>query len=90
MQVSQFVGIKDHHDKVLYTLLAEIARKIEVAQLRRGPKGGARTGVEDTRAKRLLVDLLTPTNEKAKERRPDLLIVLKEEQQISIIDVAVP
>lgn len=85
----KFKGIKDRHDRVLYCLVTETARALKVATPKREPRGGARSGLEGTRQNRLMVDLTLATDKGMTERRPDLVVALKRQKRLVVLEVAV-
>lgn len=82
---------KNHHDRVLYQLTNTVASKLKVVlpQELRAPGGAIKSGVIGTPSKRLLLDQNIPTVHKIEERKPDLVVRLREEKRILIFEVAI-
>ena len=83
---------KERHDRVVYRLMLALCKKltIKVPDSMKwsidGWKGVA--ALEGGEAK-LLVDLTIPTDRQLEERRPDLVLFLKRQRKIVVLEVAV-
>ena len=83
---------KERHDRVIYQLLKAFARKLEVVvpgSIKWGVDGWhGVAALEGARAK-IAVDLSVPTDRQLSDRRPDLILYLKGERKIVILEGAV-
>ena len=83
---------KERHDRVIYQLLKAFAKKLEVVVpgfIKWGVDGWhGVAALEGARAK-IAVDLSVPTDRQLSDRRPDLILYLKGERKIVILEGAV-
>ena len=83
---------KERHDRVIYQLMKAFAKKLEVVvpgSIKWGVDGWhGVAALEGARAK-IAVDLAVPTDRKLSNRRPDLILYLKDERRIVILEGAV-
>ena len=84
---------KERHDRVIYQLLKAFARKLEVVvpdSIKWGVDGWhGMAALEGARATKIAVDLAVPTDRQLSDRRPDLILYLKGEQKIVVLEGAV-
>ena len=84
--------IKERHDRILYLLVKAVMKSLQITVPWKmtGPGGVAVPGVWGTAAKRILVDQLIPTKREMRERKPDLVVRLRDKNYIAIFEVACP
>ena len=83
---------KERYDRVIYQLLKASARKLEVVipdSVKWGVDGWHGVAALSGSRAKIAVDLSVPTDRQLSERRPDLILYLKEERVIIILEGAV-
>ena len=83
---------KERHDRVIYQLLKALAKKLEVAvpdSIKWGVEGRHGVAALEGAGAKIAVDLAVPTDRQLSDRRPDLILYLKGERKIVILEGAV-
>ena len=83
---------KERHDRVVYQLMIALAKKLDVRvpdSMKWGVDGWHGVADLNGRKAKIAVDLTVPTDRQLSDRRPDILLYLKESQEIMILEVAV-
>ena len=85
--------IKERHNQVVYQMALALARgsqSLKVPNLWGWcAKGWQGVGVLDGNKKKLVLDVSMPTDRELTSRKPDIVMYLKERNQITILEVAV-
>ena len=82
---------KRRHDRVLYQVVLCIAKLLELTipkHLHWSVTGWAGVGVIENDQAKLTIDISKPTIETMSERRPDLIVELKSQKRILIVEIA--
>ena len=83
---------KERHNRVVYQLMIALAKKLEVRvpdSMKWGVDGWHGLAAPDERKAKIAADLTVPTDRQLSDRRPDILLYLKESREIVILEVAV-
>ena len=84
--------IKERHDRVVYQMVLALARSQSLAvpdSWGWRPQGWQGVGVLEGDKAKLVVDVSMPTERDLTARRPDIIVYLKERNQVVILEVAV-
>ena len=82
--------IKEHHDRVFYQLVCAVAGTLglTIPKVLRAPRGKITPGVTGTFAKRLIIDQTLLTDREISDRRPDLVVCLRNQRRVIIFELA--
>lgn len=83
---------KERHDRVVYQLMLALAKRLAVKvpdSMKWGVDGWHGVAVMDGDKAKIVVDLSMPTDRQLRDRCPDIVMHLKEERKIVILEGAV-